>query len=137
MAIRPPAEKFKVPHELQGIFMQTYFGGRAEDHIRKVPVPCMRLDFLSQYPTVNTNMGNWDIVTAKSVTFPESTKEIRKLLKEVTLDKCFEPSFWRQLRFFALIQPEDDVFPVRAPFDPKDREHLNIADCHFTSEQPF
>ena len=136
MAITPPAEKFDVPHELQGVFMSTYFGGRAEDHLRKVPVPCMRLDFLSQYPTVNTNMGNWEIVTAKRVSFPESTREIRKFLKKVTLDKCFEPAFWRQLRFFALIQPKNDLLPVRAPFDPKDPEHLNIADSHFTSEKP-
>jgi hypothetical protein len=54
----------------------------------------------------------------------------------VTLDKCFEPAFWRQLRFFALIQPECDILPLRAPFDPKDPEHLNIADSHFTSEEP-
>jgi hypothetical protein len=137
MAITPPAEKFKVSHELQGIFMQTYFGGRAEDHIRKVPVPSMRLDFLSQYPTVNTNMRNWEIVTAKSVSFPESTREIRKLLRTVSLDRCFDPSFWKELRFVALIQPVDDIVPVRAPFDPKDREHLNIADSRFTSEEPI
>lgn len=136
MGITPPPEKFKVPHELQGIFMQSYFGGRAENHIRKVLLPTMRLDFLSQYPTVNTNMGNWEIVTAKRVSFPESTREIRKFLKKVTLDDCFDPSFWRKLRFFALIQPENDIFPVRAPFDPKDPEHLNIADSHFTSEKP-
>jgi hypothetical protein len=36
MGIIPPPEKFKVPHELQGIFMQAYFGGRAECHIRKI-----------------------------------------------------------------------------------------------------
>jgi hypothetical protein len=136
MAITPPAEKFKVSHELQGIFMQTYFGGRAEDHIRKVPVPSMRLDFLSQYSTVNTNMGNWEIVTAKSVSFPESTREIRNLLQTVSLDRCFDPSFWKKLRFVALIQPVADTLPVRAPFDPKDPEHLNIADSHFTSEKP-
>jgi hypothetical protein len=136
MGITPPPEKFKVPDELQGVFMQAYSGGRAEVHIRKVPVPFMRLDFLSQYPTVNTNMGNWEIVTAKRVSFPESTREIRKFLKKVTLDKCFEPSFWKKLRFFALIQPEGDILPVRAPFDPKDPEHLNIADSHFTSEKP-
>jgi hypothetical protein len=136
MAITPPAEKFDVPHELQGVFMSTYFGGRAEDHLRKVPVPCMRLDFLSQYPTVNTNMGKWEIVTAKRVSFPESTREIRKFLKKVTLDKCFEATFWRQLRFFALIQPKGNILPVRAPFDPKDPEHLNIAESHFTSEKP-
>jgi hypothetical protein len=97
----------------------------------------MRLDFLSQYPTVNTNMGNWEILTAKSVSFPESTRKVRRFLTKVTSDKCFEPLFWKELRFFALIQPEGDILPVRAPFDPKDREHLNIADSHFTSDKPL
>jgi hypothetical protein len=136
MGITRPSVKFNIPPELQGVFMQTYDGGRAENHVRKVPVPSMRLDFLSQYPTVNTNMGNWEILTAKSVSFPDSTRKVRKLLQKVTLDKCFEPSFWRELRFFALVQPDGDILPVRAPFDPKDREHLNIADSHFTSEKP-
>src|SRR5262249_21087050 len=29
-----------------------------------------------------------------------------------------------------------DIFCVRAPFDPRDREHLNIADSRFSSEKP-
>ena len=33
-------------------------------------------------------------------------------------------------------RPDDDIFPVRAPFDSKDREHLNIADSRFSSEKP-
>ena len=112
--------------------MQSYYDGRAEAHIRKVPVPVVRLDFLSQYPTVNTLMGNWDIVTAANVTYPECTDETRKLLHSVTLegwlDKCFEPDTWPQLRFFVLVSPDFDIFPVRAPFDSKDPEHLNTAD---------
>ncbi len=136
MSIVRPSEKFQVPPELQGIFMQTYFGGRSECHTRKAPVPVMRLDFLSQYPTVNTLMNNWEILTAESVSFPEVTGEVREFLKGVNLDKCFIQSFWPKLRFFALIQPNDDILPVRAPYDPKDREHLNIADTRFTSEKP-
>lgn len=108
IGIIPPSEKFEVPHKLQGVHMQTYFGGRAECHIRKIQVSGMRLDFLSQYPSVNTRMGNWEILTAESVSFPEVTGEVCEFLKGVTLDKCFRPSFWRKLRFFALIQPNDD-----------------------------
>jgi hypothetical protein len=103
---------------------------------KDIGVAAMRLDFLSQYATVNTRMGNWEILTAKRVSFPEATHDARKFLKGVTLDKCFQPSFWKQLRFFALIQPNDDIFPVRAPFHPKDPEHLNIANSRFSSERP-
>jgi hypothetical protein len=140
MGIARPSEKFETPPELQGVFMQAYFGGRAEVHIRKVCVPLMRLDFLSQYPSVNTLMGNWDIVTAESVTYPECTDEIGRFLRSVKpdkwLDKCFEPDTWPQLRFFALVLPDDEIFSARAPFNSKDREHLNIADSRFSSEKP-
>ncbi len=85
MGIIPPSKKFAIPPELQGVFMQTYFGGRAECHIRKVRVPIVRLDFLSQYPTVNTLMGNWEILTAESVSFPDVTSEVREFAKVVTL----------------------------------------------------
>src|SRR5215467_11415074 len=52
------------------------------------------------------------------------------------LDKCFNRDTWPELRFFALVLPDDDIFPVRAPFDSKDRKHLNIADSRFSSEKP-
>jgi len=35
-----------------------------------------------------------------------------------------------------LVLPSNDIFPVRAPFDAKNREHLNIADSRFSSEKP-
>jgi hypothetical protein len=140
MGISRPSEKFAVPPEMQGVFMQSYYGGRSEAHIRKVTVPCVRLDFLSQYPTVNTLMRHWDIVTAENVSFPECTDEIRKLLHSVTpdkwLDKCFAPDTWPYLRFFALVLPNDDIFPVRSIFDAADCEHLNIADSRFSSDKP-
>ncbi len=137
MGIIPPPTKFKVSAEDHGVFMQSYFGGRAECHVRKTLVPTMRLDFLSQYPSVNTLMNNWEIITADSVSFPDATSEVREFLTGVTLDECFKPSFWRKLRFFALIQPDDDTLPARAPFHPKDPQHLNIANSRLSSEQPI
>ena len=42
-----------------GIFMQSYFGGRAESRIRNWEVPVFPVDFMSQYTTVNELFGNW------------------------------------------------------------------------------
>src|SRR5215813_7261050 len=93
-----------------GICMQTYYGGRAECRIRKWEVPVCPVDFMSQYPTVNELLGNWDILTAGRVTFPDTTRKVRTLLSEINLARCFNRAIWRQFRFFALVLPESDIW---------------------------
>ena len=141
MNIIAPAQKFQTSNKLQGIFMQSYFGGRAECHIRKINVPIMKLDFLSQYPTVNTLLNNWKILTAERVTYPECTKEIIGFLNSISpdewLDRCFGPEIWPQLRFFGLVQPNKDIFPVRAPYHASDPDRLNIGLNYLSSDKPI
>src|SRR5438309_11231598 len=97
-------KKFNVPNEINGIAMQAYYGGRAECHIRRVSVPVMRLDFVSQYCTVNTLLRNWDVLTAASVEFPDATTDVRQLLNSIARkpDKCFGRELWPDFRFYAL-----------------------------------
>src|SRR5262249_53128213 len=83
MNITEPLNKFNVSDEILGIAMEAYFGGRAEDHIRRTRVPVMRLDFVSQYCTVNTLLRNWEVLTAASVAFPDATKDVRRLLDKI------------------------------------------------------
>jgi hypothetical protein len=48
-----------------GAIMSSYFGGRAEVHIRRTIVPTLYCDFASMYPTVCTLMGLWWFVIAQ------------------------------------------------------------------------
>ena len=48
-----------MPNELIGLIVSTYFGGRAEVHLRRVVCQVFYCDFLSMYPTVCTLMGLW------------------------------------------------------------------------------
>jgi hypothetical protein len=142
MGIMPPSQKFNVPKEIYGHAMQGYFGGRAECHIRRVPVPVMRVDFVSQYCTVNTLLGNFGVMTAASVSFsegPEVTEEVHKLLSTIasTPDKCFEREMWLDFRFFALVKPDRDIFPVRTAYNPRDPDKLNIGLNYLSSEKPI
>src|SRR5215470_19854448 len=100
-----------------GIFMQSYFGGRAECRIRSWEVPVCPVDFMSQYSTVNELLDNWSVFTADSVTFPDATEEVRQLLSEITLGRCFDREMWRRFRFFALVRPDNDVLPVRTLYN--------------------
>jgi hypothetical protein len=135
MNVVPPPEKFKAPDEILGIAMQAYFGGRAEVHVRRTRVPVMRLDFVSQYCTVNTLLRNWEILTAASVKFPDATKDVRRLLDSIARnpDRCFDRELWPAFRFYALVQPDHDIFPVRAAYNDRDRDRLNIGLNYFSS----
>jgi DNA polymerase family B len=72
MAITQPEEKFRLNDKTNGICMQPYYGGRAEIRSHLTPVPIVYTDFLSQYPTVNTQLGLWRLLTAKKIRIRES-----------------------------------------------------------------
>ncbi len=127
-----PSTKVKDAEVAYGIFMQSYFGGRAECRIRNWKVPVCPVDFMSQYPTVNELLGNWGILTAESVTFPDATDEIRKLLSRVTLERCFDRKFWSKFRFFARVRPDNDTLPVRTVYNGTTQ---NIGINYLTSKE--
>jgi hypothetical protein len=114
--------------------MQAYYGGRAECRTRLAPMPVVLTDFTSQYPTVNALLGNWQLLTSEGISFEDCTDEVRKMLASVTLDDLFKPEFWKQMSFFALVHPDNDVFPVRSLYN--GRTH-NIGLNHLTSNEPL
>lgn len=117
MGILPPLQKFKVPEKMLGIAMQSYYGGRAECRTRHVEVPVVHTDFTANYPMCAVLLGNWGVVTAERLTFDEATDDVRALLQRVTLDDVFDPACWKRLSFFALVQPDDDILPVRTVYN--------------------
>ena len=117
-----------------GVCLQSYFGGRAEARIRKWEVPVCPVDFMSQYPTVNELLGNWDVLTAKRVTFPDATKEVRKLLSTISLERCFDRKLWPRFKFFGLVYPNNEISPVRTVYNGTTQ---NIGINYFTSKEPF
>jgi hypothetical protein len=136
MGIIPPGKKFTVSDYIQGIASQAYFGGRAECRIRNTPLPVVLTDFSSQYPTINSLLGNPDVLIAESLTFEDATEEVRTFVERITLENCFEQRFWKRMKFFARILPDGDVLPVRAEYS-DDGVTKNIGTNYFTSDQPL
>jgi DNA polymerase type B, organellar and viral len=132
MRVKKPKDHFKAPNKSLGIAMQSYYGGRAECRIRKVPVPVIHTDFTSQYPTVNTLLGNWDVLTSSSVSFDDCTATVKRLLSTATLERTFDQGFWKGLSFFALVKPKDDILPVRTEYKGRTQ---NIGINYLTSEK--
>ena len=127
-----PYEKVSNVEKEYGIFMQSYFGGRAECRIRNWEVPVCPVDFMSQYPTVNELLDNWCVLTADKITFPNATEEVRKLLSQITLRRCFDRKLWPKLKFFALVIPENDILPVRTVYNGTTQ---NIGINYLTSQE--
>ena len=133
MNIVRPKEHFRVANRIHGISMQAYYGGRAECRIRKTPVPVILTDFTSQYPTVNALLGNWGVLKASDIRFEACTGKVIKWLSEMTFEDTFNPAFWKDLSFFALVKPEKDILPVRTVYNGRTR---NIGLNYLTSQRP-
>jgi len=79
-------------------------------------------------------MGLFDVLTAESISFEDNTKNIQRLIKNISLEQCFKPELWESLKFFALVQPENDILPVRTVYDGVTQ---NIGNNYLTSETPL
>ena len=138
MGMISPQQKFQLDDKTKGICMQGYYGGRAEIRIRHIPVPVVYTDFTSQYPTVNTLLGLWSLLTAEKVRVRDATREVRALLQSLTVDRLLDQGTWPKLAFFALIQPGGDVLPVRTIYgDGQYGNQTNIGLNPLTSEKPI
>jgi hypothetical protein len=134
MNIVRPKEHFRVANRIHGISMQAYYGGGAECRIRKTPVPVILTDFTSQYPTVNALLGNWGVLKASDTQFRPCTGKVRKWLSKMTFKDTFNPKFWKNLSFFALVKPETDILPVRTVYNGRTR---NIGLNYLSSQKPI
>jgi len=138
MRIKQPKQHFGVSNKTLGIAMQSYYGGRAECRIRRTAVPVIYTDFTSQYPTVNALLGNWRVLTSGSVRFEDYTVSARKLLSRTNLKNTFDKNFWKQLSFFALVKPHDDILPVRTVYDSgHNKRTQNIGLNYLKSQTPI
>jgi hypothetical protein len=134
MGITPPKDKFVVPDHIHGIASQAYFGGLAVCRIRNTPLPVVLTDFSSQYPTINSLLGNPDLLIAESLSFEDATDEVQTFVERIVLDDCFKQTNWTKMKFFARIRPDNDVVPVRAEYH-DDGVTKNIGVNYFTSTE--
>jgi hypothetical protein len=122
------------PAEILGYAMSGFYGGRAEVHLRHTPAPVAVVDFTSMYPTVDTLMGIWDLVTATRIDTVDVTDEISELLATITAEDCFDPELWPDFVVIAEIVPDGDIVPVRADYAP---ENWSIGVNPLSGDQPL
>lgn len=99
-------------------------------------MPVVLTDFSRQYPTINSLLGNPNVLIAEELVFEDATEEIRKFVEKIDLDDCFKQNIWKEMKFFALIRPDRDVLPVRAEYS-EDGVTKNIGVNYLTSKKPI
>jgi hypothetical protein len=136
MSIQPWRElQPDMPPEMLGVIMSTYYGGRSEVHLRRVISRVLYCDFLSMYPTVCVLMDLWRFVMAERLEWQDATDEIQTLLDTIKVGGMQRPEIWSQLAVLVEVEPDADIFPVRAEYD--DDGQYTIALNHLTSDQPL
>ncbi|WP_346056945.1 hypothetical protein [Amycolatopsis dongchuanensis] len=137
MGITPPLARPAMadfPREILGYAMASFYGGRAEVHIRNTPLPVSHNDFTSMYPTVNALMGLWELLTDECIQVVDATNEVNALLESISIEEMLNPGTWRHIVSIAEIVPDGNVLPVRAEYD--DGSH-NIGINRLVSEHPL
>jgi len=133
MGVKPPLEKYVVTDEVMGYVMSAFYGGRSECTIRHTLVPVTLLDFTSMYPTVNALMRLWFLLTARTVRTRDATEDVRRLLRDIDIDACFQPDTWTHFVGVARIRAVGDILPIRAQYGADST--YNIGVNYLTTEQ--
>ncbi len=124
------------PKRYCGYAQSAFFGGRASAHVRKVPVPVVYTDFLSQYSTVNVLMGLWQFVTAREIRVIEDCREeLAALLPGATPEWVLHATNWKRLAGFARIIPDGDLLPLRAKYGGNSWQ-IGVNYVHASSDDP-
>jgi hypothetical protein len=136
MNIRPWQElQPDVPKELIGLILSSYFGGRAEVHLRRTIYQVLYCDSLSMYPTVCTLTGLWRFVIAKGMTWRDATSETAEFLNRATLADLQKPETWSLLTTLVQIKPDDDILPVRARYAGEPQATIGLN--YLSGDQPL
>jgi len=136
MGIKAPEEKFNIPDGINGIAAQAFAAGRSECIVRLTPLPITYVDFFSQFPAISSRLDCREILCAESLAFPDFTSGAIEMTERVTLDDCFRPAFWKELRWFALVEPCDDFLPVRGKFGTREDSDPTLGWDYLLSKQP-
>lgn len=116
----------------------TFFGARAEAHIRRYPLPVTVCDFTNMYGSVNMLMELWQYQT-HAIRLDDSEDELIRFSEVVTqvakkgVGILLDQETWKGLVGFAQIIPDGDILPVRARYK---KESFNVGHNIFYSAEP-
>jgi len=127
------------PEEILGYTTSTYYGGRTEIRMRKIPVRVSYVDFLSMYPTVYSLLELDKFLKANKIAYihnNENTECIKEFISSLNMNDLQNKEIWKlqEMHTIVKIKPHDDILPVRAEYT---KTSKNIGLNYLTSEKPI
>ena len=105
--------------QILGYAMTAYAGARVEARVRHIPTISTYNDALSMYPSNFVRMKFWDFIIANSIVVEEDP-EFVTFLENVKLEDLIDNKLWAsKLRGMALVELDEDIFPVRGKYGNK------------------
>jgi hypothetical protein len=105
--------------DLMGLAMTCYYGGRVETHIRLTATPATCVDASAMYASNYCRMNLAEINICNEL-LVEDDPEFRDFIENIKLEDLTDLAIWRsKLRGIALVELDDDVFPIRGKFGTK------------------
>jgi hypothetical protein len=106
-----------LPESVLASILETYYGGRSECHIRRLPVPGAYLDFLSQYPTVFVLQELDRYLFGQGFDWQEEDPwPTQQLLDRIQPEDVLDRALWPTLDAICLVAPEGALLPTRARY---------------------
>lgn len=124
-----------MPPHLIGNIMSAYYGGRSEVHLRRMVSQVLYCDFLSMYPTVCTLMNLWQFIIAQGMSWTDTTQYTAAYLDRISLAHLQKQETWKSLLVLVRVQPEGDIFPVRAKYGIKQDATYTIGQNYLTQKE--
>jgi hypothetical protein len=118
-----------------GASFSGYYGGRVEARVVRQPVPIVKLDAISMYPTIVVLLELWPFIIADAIEPVETTEEVRALLDTLTYEALLDPARWKDLRAIVEIEPDGDLLPVRATYAANHAPNIGLNYLHAPSKQ--
>lgn len=107
------------PKPILGAILTAYYGSRTEIHIRKDPTKKIsNMDIFSTYPLQWVLQNLTLLLTANEIVVEED-KSIQDFVKNIELKDLNNKDIWRQFSGIALVETDDDIFPLRAKYGDK------------------
>lgn len=118
MGVRPwmEVQPGGIDKGLLSLIMSTYYGGRTEVHLRRQLTRVVHTDFTAHFATVGALQNFWQFVIGQGFTKRDATAEIWTLVNEATPEMFQRPEAWPKLTALVRVRPDDDLFPIRAPY---------------------
>jgi hypothetical protein len=73
-------------------------------------------------------MGLWRFLIARRLRIKTATREVKTLLEKILSepDLVFEPDLWKRFVGYALVEPRNDILPIRTEYN-ENRDENNIG----------